>query len=393
VKLHPRLVLDIGWQDFAAGIFGVLRQPSKANSLAQIQACWPTDHTLLVNLSVRTAFDLLLTTLQLPPGSEIIVSAINIRHMVEIIEQHHCVLRPIDIDLATLAPDLTQLKAAISPRTRLVLIAHLYGAITPLDAYAEICHDHDLLLVEDCAQAFAGQQYLGHPQADVSLFSFGPIKSCTALGGAVTLVKDPQLAKQMKLQEQDYPLKSEAWFAKRLLKYFWLKVFSQPVLLGMLMSVLRSLKLETDTLINSLTRGFAAGDILTQLRYQPPKGLLNLLRHRLQTITDQSFQYRAKVAASFLAQLHRKPQPGHEAVLHSYWLVPILTDNPTALIQTLQAAGFDATRGTTSLTSIGEMSPNAHHLIDQVVYLPVSRQLPTTESLRLAELVNGSMAT
>jgi len=42
------------------------------------------------------------------------------------------------------------------------------------------------LLVEDCAQAFAGTQYYGYPQADVSLFSFGAIKSCTALGGAVT---------------------------------------------------------------------------------------------------------------------------------------------------------------------------------------------------------------
>jgi perosamine synthetase len=393
VKLYPRLVLDIGWRDLCAGLLALPALPPRTQIIAEIQAFWPPSHQVLVNLCARTAFALLLEALQLPPGSEIIVSAVNIRHMVDIIERHGYVPVPVDIDMATLAPDLQQFKAAISAKTRVVLIAHLYGAIVPLEPYAEVCQAHGLLLVEDCAQAFAGRQYLGYPQADVSLFSFGPIKSCTALGGAVTLIKDPQLAQTMQKLEQDYPVKSNGWFGRRLLKYLALKFLAEPTRLGLLVVILQWLNRDPDLLINSLTRGFAAGDILYQLRYQPPTGLLNLLRRRLQQVTDSHFHRRAQIAQTFLAQLQGQiTLPGQRVVQHSYWLVPILVKQPSALIQRLQAAGFDATRGTTSLRAIGSTTLTAQQLMEQVVYLPIATHLPDSELARLAELVNDFTA-
>jgi perosamine synthetase len=393
VKLYPRLIFDIGWRDLCASLLALPFLPPRTQIIDQIQTFWPSSHHVLVSLCARTAFASLLEVLQLPTGSEILVSAINIRHMVEIIEHYGCIPVPVDIDKATFAPDLQQFKAAISARTRVVLIAHLYGAIVPLSPYAEVCQARGLLLVEDCAQAFAGQQYLGHPQADVSLFSFGPIKSCTALGGAVTLLRDPQLAQTMQELEQRYPTKSNGWFGRRLLKYLGLKFLAEPTRLGLLMIALQWLNLETDPLINSLTRGFAAGDILCQLRYQPPTGLLNLLQRRLQSVTDSHFHRRAHIAQTFLAQLQGQVTlPGQLATQHTYWLVPILVKEPSALIQKLQAAGFDATRGTTSLRAIGGTTPIAQQLMEQVVYLPVSANLPDVELTRLAGLVNDFAA-
>eukprot|EP00961_Rhodomonas_salina_P101196 1361985-Rhodomonas_salina.1 len=44
----------------------------------------------------------------------------------------------------------------------------------------EFAQAHNLLVIEDCAEAFDGLRYKGHPKSDVVLFSFGPIKFATA---------------------------------------------------------------------------------------------------------------------------------------------------------------------------------------------------------------------
>ncbi|MBF2015212.1 MAG: aminotransferase class V-fold PLP-dependent enzyme [Rivularia sp. T60_A2020_040] len=128
------------------------------------------------------------------------------------IRSHGLIPVPIDITRDTIAPNLQLLEQLVSPRSKVLLIAHLFGVIIPLQPYVDFCKKYHILLVEDCAQAFAGTQYYGYPQADVSLFSFGAIKSCTALGGAVALIKDKQLADKMELIEQKYPQKSEFWY-------------------------------------------------------------------------------------------------------------------------------------------------------------------------------------
>jgi dTDP-4-amino-4,6-dideoxygalactose transaminase len=53
-----------------------------------------------------------------------------------------------------------------------------------------------LLVVEDCAQAYCGTEFDGHPDADVAIFSFGPIKTATASGGGLLRVRDGELLSQ-----------------------------------------------------------------------------------------------------------------------------------------------------------------------------------------------------
>ena len=63
----------------------------------------------------------------------------------------------------------------------------------PLQPFAEKAQEHGLLLWEDCAQAFDGR-YAGHPEADAVMFSFGPIKTATALGGVIVALAGPDPA-------------------------------------------------------------------------------------------------------------------------------------------------------------------------------------------------------
>jgi perosamine synthetase len=130
--MYPRLELDITVKDLIGNLLSAFRPSKRTKIVTQIQSYWHTQKETLVTFSVRTAFDLLLQALNLPDGSEIIMSAINIAHMEEIVKKHHCIPVVIDIDVDTLAPSIAQLKEAISDQTQILIIAHLFGSIVPL---------------------------------------------------------------------------------------------------------------------------------------------------------------------------------------------------------------------------------------------------------------------
>ena len=125
--MWPRKQLDIDWADFAFGLRSFLHT---AHTHAEdiLPAGWIPVDEALVSLSVRTGWDLFLGALALPPGSEIIMSAVTIPDMARIVEQHCLVPVPIDVDAGRLEPDLDQLEDSISPRTRAILVAHLFGS-------------------------------------------------------------------------------------------------------------------------------------------------------------------------------------------------------------------------------------------------------------------------
>lgn len=98
--------------------------------------------------------------------------------------------------------DPSKIEEKITPKTKAVLVVHLYGIAAQMDRIVDICHKHNLKLVEDCAQShgatFNGQ--MTGTFGDVGCFSFYPSKNLGAFGdaGAVT-VNDELLAKDFKM--------------------------------------------------------------------------------------------------------------------------------------------------------------------------------------------------
>ena len=186
--------IDIAWSDLAAGIFGSLFSRDPAVYEQAIEKAWPAgDRAIFPCLSVRSGWDLLLTALDLPAGSEVLMSAMTIPDMAGIAQAHGLVPVPLELDPALAAPTPETLRQAITPRSRIVLIAHLFGNRIDLNPHIAIAREHNLLFIEDCAQAYAGPQFAGHREADVSMFSFGTIKTATALGGGVLHLRDREL--------------------------------------------------------------------------------------------------------------------------------------------------------------------------------------------------------
>lgn len=278
-------------------------------------------------------------------------------------------------------------------------MAHLFGSIIDLEPIVEICQKHQIILVEDCAQAFCGTSYCGASLADVSLFSFGPIKSCTALGGAIACIQDSTIAEKMVALAAEYPSRSEFCFCQRVLKYWGLKILSIPQVYVHLISLIKLLGFDIDVTINSLTRGFASGDLFTKIRYSPPQMMLQLLWQRLNNLDNRHFQKREAKARLLISHLASEiVYPGSKTAFHSFWVFPILVDNPDSLMTKLRAEGFDATRGNTSLICFSNLPKNelskvknlftTKQLSEQILYLPVYANMPDSDIIRLAQLVN-----
>ncbi len=98
--------------------------------------------------------------------------------------------------------DTTKLEALITPRTKAILVVHLYGHNAKMDDVVSLCRKYHLRLVEDCAQshgsAFKGQK--SGTFGDIGCFSFYPSKNLGAFGdGGAIITDNEQIAQDMKV--------------------------------------------------------------------------------------------------------------------------------------------------------------------------------------------------
>jgi len=385
---------DITWSDLGFGILNTWLPRRRAAIQRRVEQIWSRCDDTLACLSVRSGFDLLLQQLRLPPKSEVLISALTIKDMVRIVRQHGLVPVPVDLDMHSLSPRFDLLRRAITPATRAVLVAHLCGGRVPMDPIIELAGEHGLLVIEDCAQAFAGTEYKGHPQSDVSMFSFGPIKTATALGGGVLRVRDRELLTRMRAAQAVYPVQGRLAYLARLLKYSAMKAGSIRPVLGLVVRVCRLIHYDHDHFFNGSARGFAGRQFFSRIRRQPSAPLLSVLKRRLVTYDKKRLAERISKGEFLLGLLHHDvPCPGGEVAPHTYWVFPVEVEDPGRVIAELATAGFDATQGQSMCVVAPpadrpELDPVAARCgISKIVYLPFYPEMPVRPLQRMAEVV------
>lgn len=98
--------------------------------------------------------------------------------------------------------DPARIEAAITPKTRAIMVVHLYGQAAQMDAICRIAKAHGLRLVEDCAQSH-GAKFGGTMTGafgDAGCFSFYPTKNLGAFGDAGAVVTDDkELARTLRM--------------------------------------------------------------------------------------------------------------------------------------------------------------------------------------------------
>lgn len=131
----------------------------------------------------------------LQPGDEVITCATGFPTTVNPILQNGLVPVFLDVELATYNLDVTHLEAALSPRTRAIMLAHALGNPFNLDVIAAFAKKHDLFLIEDCCDAL-GATYRGQKVGtfgQISTLSFYPAHHITMGEGGAVLCNSTQL--------------------------------------------------------------------------------------------------------------------------------------------------------------------------------------------------------
>ena len=122
------------------------------------------------------------------PGDEVIGVAAGFPTTVNPILQFGAVPVFVDVELGTYNIDAIKIEAAISPKTKAIMLAHTLGNPFNLDAVVAICKKHNLWLIEDCCDAL-GSTYKGQMVGsfgDIGTLSFYPAHHITmGEGGAV----------------------------------------------------------------------------------------------------------------------------------------------------------------------------------------------------------------
>jgi len=148
--------------------------------------------------SCTAALELSAMLCQLKPGDEVILPAHTFAATAIPFARTGAKLVWADVDSETLIVTADTIRPLITPKTKAIILVHLYGLVADMDPIMELAAKHKIFVVEDAAQAI-GARYKGRPAGsigDFGCFSFHTHKNITTLGeGGMITVKDPKLAK------------------------------------------------------------------------------------------------------------------------------------------------------------------------------------------------------
>ena len=151
--------------------------------------------------SGTSALHLALLSLGIGPGDEVIVPSFTFAATANSVALTGAKAVFVDIDPSTFNIDPEKIITAITSRTKAIQVVHLYGLPAKMDSIQAIAKRHNLLIIEDAAQAHMAQ-INGKPVGtfgDAAAFSFYPTKNMTAGEGGMVVLKESAVARLCRL--------------------------------------------------------------------------------------------------------------------------------------------------------------------------------------------------
>jgi perosamine synthetase len=203
--------------------------PAIAEFEERFAAYHDMDHAVAASFG-RMAFYYVLRALALPHGSEVIFPALTFWAVPEIARRAG--LNPIfvDVDPLSFNLDWNKIESAVTERTRAIVPTHLYGRPCDMSEILRIADKHDLIVIEDCAQA-VGARFRGRLVGTfgaASFFSFQMLKGINTYGGGMAMTNNASLASDVRKQVASEPLQSAAHLARRFILGFLSRMGISP---------------------------------------------------------------------------------------------------------------------------------------------------------------------
>lgn len=144
------------------------------------------------------ALDATVVALGIGAGDEVILPTFTIISCAAAIVRAGAIPVVVDSDPVTWNMDVNQIEGKITPRTKAIMVVHIYGLPVDMDPILTLANKYGLKIIEDAAEMH-GQTYKGRPcgsYGDLSTFSFYPNKHITTGEGGMIVTDDPALAEK-----------------------------------------------------------------------------------------------------------------------------------------------------------------------------------------------------
>ena len=391
-KIYPYgcLNIDCSWSEWLCGIQKSLYATENRAVLSQrISSLFSRTDNVIVTLCVRTGFDCFLSALDLPKGSEVLITSINIPEMTRILRMHGLIPVPIDVNVDTLVTPVDRLEAAITPRTALIVVAMLYGVTFDITEISKVAKRFALPLFEDCAECYSGNGFVGSELADATCLSFGPIKTSTAFGGGVIIVRNERILRRMREIHESYPIQSPKVYFQKILKYSLGMMITNSTTINFFARILfAKLKIDYKIYVVKIMRGFPTSTGLEIYHFQPCTGLLSFLAWRLSLVNESDLlnsMEKLRKGTDILTA-GNITVPGFLTQRKVFWLYPIIARDAVKDCKILNDSGIDAYKGISQLnkidppigSSFAEIT-ETEKMFSTLLYLPLHKDVPEKE--------------
>jgi dTDP-4-amino-4,6-dideoxygalactose transaminase len=174
------------------------------------------------------------------------------------------------------------------------------------------------------------------PHADLALFSLERIKTATALGGGVAVLRNSQVSNKMKrLHQSLYDSQTQAEFLWKVIKAAFIRIVgTSPNLYAVIALSCRWLGFNFDRVVSTSTRTFSSKSrytLIERIRRRPSLALLKTLEVKIRSYRHTESSQQTKIEqCKMMSLLHCCSVlnwPQAEAT-HSWWLAPIMVPAP-----------------------------------------------------------------
>ncbi|MBQ6696819.1 MAG: UDP-4-amino-4,6-dideoxy-N-acetyl-beta-L-altrosamine transaminase [Lachnospiraceae bacterium] len=260
-------------------------------------------------------------------GDEVIVSPITFAASANCVL--YCGGKPVfaDISPETYNIDPTSIRKLITPKTKAIVAVDFTGQAVELEEIREICQEYNLTLIEDAAHAI-GTKYNGRPVgsvADMTTFSFHPVKTVTCGEGGAVTTNDEEMYKKLLLyrahgitrdeEQMVHPTDARWYYEQVELGYNYRLTDIQAALLMSQLKKLPAFSARRKQIVKKYNEAFAdMPEILVQKEIEASDTTrhLYILRLNLELLhCDRRQFFDAMVAENIVPQVHYIPVYWH----------------------------------------------------------------------------------
>lgn len=339
----------------------------------------------------RSAFHAILTSLNLPPNSEILLTPISIGPMLEIIKSlgHKPVF--VDIELETFCADPLELEKKLKTKPPCFLLTYLFGYVPNIEKIASMCEKHGTVLIEDISHNICAT-FKGRPLGtfgSAAIYSASLLKYLDAYNGAFATTNKLSLHHSLNKKVSEYKI-PDSKRIKRIIKttLIWnisLSKIPFSLIVYPLLSLIKKINREKFEAILGAKIKFELNEKLPRYYFEDIswiqcnmmlKQLVNLnkkINPRIERVSKLSL-IGAKILCSPLKPNETQSKSNKK---HTFWQLVVPVNNLKETRDKLFAEGIET--GSTNLYDLASISgvklKNSQKLKNQYIFIPIHENL------------------